>query len=78
MAASIFNTKPFVTITPLYKKQAGDLTKIDYLPVGTTFIGKLAIDLNTDELNVVKGALIILWIILLLFTIGCGILIFHK
>jgi hypothetical protein len=65
-------------VTPVYKKKAGDLTKIDYLPAGTNLVGKLAIDLNDDELNMVKGALVFLWIILFIFTIGCVMILMSK
>ena len=66
------------TVTPVYKKKPGNLNITKTLPVGTTFIGKLAIDLNENELNVVKGAFIFLWLILIVVTIGCTMFVLRR
>ena len=64
------STTGAMIVTPVYKKNPGELIINKTLPVGTNFAGKLAINLNTVELNVVKGAFIFLWIILIVFVIG--------
>jgi len=57
-------------VTPVYKKKPGNLIIEQDVALSTIYTGQLAINLNTDELNVVKGAFIFLWIILIVFVIG--------
>ena len=65
-------------ITPCYKQIEGKPLKTSMtVKAQTNLIGKLAIDLNTAELNTVKGSLILLWIILLVFTIACLMITFN-